>query len=128
MRPCAECGTPYPVPPVQGRGRPRLYCSDRCRWRAASRRRRLVPLPPPDPAFAPSREEIAESLASLLPERPTTRPDEQLVTLLLELQAIAGRLAFVERRLPPRLAGRVGLLEVRLREALRVSFPEAVDP
>ena len=128
MRPCAECGTPFPVSPRPGRGRPRLYCSDRCRWRAAKRRSRAFPLAP-SPAAAVTREDIAEVLASLLPERDVLPgpPQEELVTAVLELQSVAGRLAALQRKLPSRLGVRAGLLAVRVRDAIRVVFPEAAD-
>ncbi len=31
-RQCAVCGAPFPA--STGRGRPRIYCGDTCRWRA----------------------------------------------------------------------------------------------
>jgi hypothetical protein len=31
-RECPVCGMPFPA--STGRGRPRVYCNDRCRWRA----------------------------------------------------------------------------------------------
>jgi len=31
-RECPVCGTAFPA--STGRGRPRIYCSDRCRWKA----------------------------------------------------------------------------------------------
>jgi hypothetical protein len=40
---CPECGTP--IPRRDGPGRPRIYCEDRCRWRAEQRSwRRSHPL------------------------------------------------------------------------------------
>lgn len=72
--------------------------------------------------------EIAEVLASLLPEEGRAAPpQEELVTTLLELQSAAGRLAYLERHLPPRLAGRAALLSMRVREAIRLVFPGVVD-
>ncbi len=126
MRPCVECGSPYPVPPIRGRGRPRLYCSDRCRWKAAARSKRAVRLAPPL-GLAPTREQIAGVLAELLPaddpDAPPARADEELITSVLELQAAAGRLLLIEAQLPARLAGRAGLLAAKVREAIRLTFP-----
>ncbi len=121
---CVECGQPLDLPARRGRGRPRLYCSDRCRWRAAARARRagrpaFLPGPPP------SREEIAGQLAELLPGAERSRPEEELVSSVLEIKSVAVRLSVLAPRLPARLAGRAGLLAARIAEALEVSFPEA---
>ena len=62
---CAECGSD--LPEAAGRGRPRRYCSHRCRARAYRRRRDDGPAAPPRGAAAPPTHD-SDSLVALAVE------------------------------------------------------------
>lgn len=124
---CAEC--PNPLPKPKGTGRPRRYCSDRCRQKAR-RRRTALPWPPAPPPNYPSdprvvRRRTAEALVATLEGDRPAPPEDQLVQGLLEIDWIVYRIASLERDLPRRLAGRAGQLALRIREARVQLFPEA---
>lgn len=122
MRACAECGRL--LPPARGRGRPRIYCTDRCRWRVAQRRRRsfVLPTPLPDPAPGVVQRHIAEDLAGLLSAEGSGSPEDEIVNAVLELQTLAARMGVAQKRLPARLALRAGLLRAGIVRALREAF------
>ncbi len=122
---CAEC--PSPLPPAKGTGRPRRYCSERCRQKGR-RRRSALPWPPAPPPHYPAdpltvRRRTAEALVATMEGEPAAPPEDQLVQGLLELDWIVFRLAMLERDLPRRLAGRAAQLARRIREARAQLFP-----
>ncbi len=124
---CAECSASLPTP--KERGRPRRYCSARCRQRAR-RRRSALPWPPIAPAHYPvdpltvSRR-TAEAIVATLEGEQAAPAVDQLAQGLLEIDWIVYRLAALERDLPRRLAGRAAELARRIREARMQLFPEA---
>lgn len=130
MRPaaCRTCGTPLPVPARAGR--PRLYCSARCRYGARHDRdrrrerepRAAVELPP---APEPDRAAIAAELALLVaPAAAPAAPEDQLARALLELRAVGSALERLRHELPPRLAGPAGKLAGTVARGIARSFPE----
>ncbi len=124
---CAECSAALPA--ARATGRPRRYCSARCRQKAR-RRRSALPWPPIAPAHYPvdpltvSRRTAEAIVATLEGERAAPAVD-QLAQGLLEIDWIVYRLAALERDLPRRLAGRAAELARRIREARMQLFPEA---
>jgi hypothetical protein len=124
---CALCGKPLPI--SRGTGRPRRFCSAKCRYEARHRRARVVnagePIAIPE---APSRDELAASLTFLVdPAAPPAAPEDQLARALLELRMVEGSLRRLGPELPPRLAGPTGKLANALDRELRRSFPEVVN-
>ncbi len=124
---CGECGKALSAP-TGTRGRPRKWCSDRCRARAR-RRRVALPWPPVAPAGYPRdpivvRRRTIEALVAVMEGEPAAPPIDQLAQGLLELDWLAYRLEALERELPRRLAGRASELGSRVRSARRRLFPE----
>jgi endogenous inhibitor of DNA gyrase (YacG/DUF329 family) len=94
---CPVCDEKLPPQP-QGRGRRRLYCSERCR-QIASRRSRL------------ERSEVDLQPAGIdvdlgFPLPPMTNPDEDLVQILGTILYCKGSLLTIAPRIRPRLAWR----------------------
>lgn len=124
---CANgCGQTLEQPPT---GRPRLYCSDRCK-NQATRRRRALPWPPSAPPGYPTdpgvvNRRTVEALLAVLDGAAPAPAEDQLAQALLEIDWIAYRLAALERELTRAdLAGRAGALAQHLRHARRQVFPE----
>ncbi len=115
---CAVCGAPLPPPAGTGAGRPRLYCSHRCR-QAASRARRQ--------AWAPTASaEAPPPEACLVAEARTASTDEQTAAAVLEAVALAGSLRRLGREARPQLACRCELLADALDAALAEHFGECL--
>ena len=112
---CVACNAPLTPAPT---GRPRLYCSPRCR-KAASRARGRTWEP------APGAPVDADPLtAAFLTGRATAAPtDEQLAVVLLELHATAGSLHRLGREARPRLAWRCEKIAGILDAALATYLP-----
>lgn len=112
-------------------GRPRRWCSDRCKARARRARSGLAaPWPPLAPPGYPTnpgvvRRRTAEALVALMEGDSGAPPDAQLAQALLEVSWLSFRLAALERQLAAPVAGSVSLLARLLRDAVRRSFPAA---
>jgi len=111
---CAACSRPLTPAPT---GRPRLYCSPRCR-KAASRARARSWWPA-DPLAGPP----LDAPALVAPDAP---PDEQVAAAVLETLALAGALHRLGREARPRLAWRCETLAAALDAALADTFAGVV--
>jgi len=102
---CEACGEP--LPEYAGHGRPRRFCSDRCR-RAASRRRAAAgswaPAVFESAAREPASFEPAALEAMLLGDAAST--DEQVLAAVLEAQALASLFARLARVARPQFSWR----------------------
>lgn len=96
------------------RGRPRQFCSDRCRQRW--RRWRRETLPPVDPELA--------ALAAWLWDAERGDPDEAVVAAVLRARSLIPMLRGTARRARPPLAARLVRVAQALEEALAEAFPD----
>jgi hypothetical protein len=124
---CARCGERLP-PPSSAGGRPRRYCSDRCRHAAKKARWAVEPLEeletvvPADPHAL--RRESLEAVAGLLEGAPAAPPEEQLARALIEQRALEWRFRRLEPDLPPQLAARSSGFAGHVRDGLDHYFEE----
>lgn len=122
---CVECGDPLPVP--SSTGRPRRYCSAKCRYAARRRIRGAVipaavlvdPLPQDDPR-------ARELLRNALAEDEPAAPEDRLAELLLELQAVTAELDRIAPALAPAVRVRVVALRRTIGNALELRFGEVI--
>ena len=110
---CLECGSP--IQQTAG-GRPRLYCSNRCRQAGHRRRHSLDELSP-----AASLEPIGQQRGTLPPPAPT---EDQVACAILETRAIAGAFLRLGRGACPQLRWRCEGVGKALAEALSRYFSE----
>lgn len=107
---CPVCG--QRLPPAPRRGRPRVYCSDRCRKKDERRR---------------SGSYIAVSSAlkkePRAPSTPTT--DEQVARALLEARGLAGAFLRLGHEARPAFAWRCELIGLGLHELIDKHFEGA---
>lgn len=123
---CANCGDP--IPPRATPGRPRRYCSGRCRTEAY--RDRLAaeflaepitePQPRPDTLI---RAELLEVAAALVEDSEAAPPEDQLTRAVIESRTVASQFRRLEPRLPKGLAWRAGEAGRRIDETLDDLFP-----
>lgn len=124
---CQECHGP--LPPAARTGRPRKWCSERCRDRRRQRRRARTPFPPIAPLGYPSdpesvRRRTADAIVGALAgDAPAPAPD-QAAQAIHELRWLAFRLERIQRDLPPRIGGRIGAVGRGIRDLLARHFPE----
>jgi predicted nucleic acid-binding Zn ribbon protein len=96
---CAVCGEPMPQPPT---GRPRMYCSGRCRVRAQRRRLAAAAAAQWQPVAADVPDITAADLACL----ETSDPDEAVMKSVMRAALVAVHpvdfevMTFRSRRLP----------------------------
>jgi hypothetical protein len=110
---CLECGSAIQQ---TGGGRPRLYCSNRCR-QAAHRRGHAVDGLLPADRF----EEVGQEHGSLPPPVPT---EDQVACAILEARAVAGAFLRLGREACPQLRWRCEGVGKALAEALVCYFRE----
>ncbi|MGO8683318.1 MAG: hypothetical protein ACLQUT_01855 [Thermoleophilia bacterium] len=131
---CRYCGQPI----IQtGRGRPRIYCSDRCRLADHRERRAAVEARLSFERWEPSEDDIWEAgdddLASQVlkanhdvdPAGPVAADDEQVVVAILEARSIAGAFHRLGSQARPALAGRCAMVAKAMLDALDKWFPIA---
>jgi hypothetical protein len=106
-------------------GRPRYYCSDRCRYADRKRKAQGARLAGDGFVPAPSAARRAE-LALALAGAAAAAPEDRLATLLLELLGIAAQLEHLERDLEPTLRFRSERLRRALVLALDNDFGEVI--
>jgi hypothetical protein len=110
---CLECGA---LIAQAGTGRPRLYCSGRCR-KAASRRRQLtVELVAVGHQQTVGAEQVGWPAAA--------EPDQQVAVAILETRNLAGAFLRLGRDARPQLAWRCESIGLALNEALHRYFEE----
>lgn len=110
---CLECGEPIAQPAT---GRPRLYCSGRCR-QAAHRRKRLAT----ELAAARHLRTVGVEHGSL---PPAADPDQQVAVAILEARNLSGAFLRLGREARPQLAWRCEGVGAALAEALHRYFEE----
>lgn len=121
---CAACNEPLTRAPT---GRPRLYCSPRCRKAASRERARgYTWLPPADPPAGldvdvPAPDALAAALVA--PDAPL---DEQVAGAVLAALTLAGVLHRLGREARPRFAWRCETLAAALDAALADTFAGVV--
>jgi endogenous inhibitor of DNA gyrase (YacG/DUF329 family) len=111
---CLECGSP--VRQTAG-GRPRLYCSNRCRQAAHRRRHAGADLIP-----AEHLEPLGQEHGGTLPRPAPT--EDQVACAILEARAIAGAFLRLGREACPQLRWRCEGVGKALSEALARYFRE----
>lgn len=111
---CLECREPITQPTT---GRPRLYCSRRCRQAAFRRSRRVAELVPIDHL-----EPVGRVGAGTLPT--PAHPDEQVVRALIDARGLVAGLLRLGREARPALAWRCEAVGKALNEALHRYFEE----
>ena len=110
---CLECGAP---PQQTAGGRPRLYCSNRCR-QAAHRRRHAIDRLFPTGSLQP----VGHEHGTLPPPAPT---EDQVACAILEARAVAGAFLRLGREACPQLRWRCEGVGRALTEALACCFSE----
>jgi hypothetical protein len=110
---CVGCGVPIQQPRT---GRPRRYCSTRCKKADYRRRHNEIVWEPLDPAVA---EHVPEPT-------PTPNPDEAVAGALVEARTVAGVFTNLGRRARPQLAWRCTKTGEAIHTALDDYF-EGVD-
>lgn len=110
---CLECGQRITQPAT---GRPRLYCSGRCRQAACRRARAGANLAPAE-ALEPVGDERGVLPASV-------HPDEQVARAVLEARGLAAALRRLGREARPQLAWRCEGVGAALDDALARYFKE----
>ena len=113
---CAACNTPIAQPAT---GRPRLYCSPRCR-KAAARARAQTWWPAKG---APAGGAVPVEEAVLVAQAAAAPTDEQVAAAVMECIALAGSLHRLGHEARPRLRWRCEKLAEVLDTALRDLFP-----
>jgi hypothetical protein len=117
---CLSCGAPLQQAPL---GRPRSYCTERCRSRARRARKSPATLRPflsgelPG-APQPSAEELEASLDELA-GLPPGGPEERVAYCIREATVVAADFARVGRRAPPSLALRCEAIAEQIACAVR---------
>lgn len=124
---CTVCGDPIAPRPTPGR--PRLYCSGRCRTEAYRDRQArsiqpasTIPRPPQAPAPV-IRAEILQATDALFEAEAAAPPAERLARLIIEARVLAHQASLLEPELAPQLAWRVLMLAERITFALDELFP-----
>ena len=112
---CLECGEPIAQPAT---GRPRLYCSGRCR-QAAHRRKRLAAEASPPPRHLRT---VGVEHGSLRAGRLT--PTSRSPSRILEARNLSGAFLRLGREARPQLAWRCEGVGAALAEALHRYFEE----
>lgn len=128
---CVVCGER-----IQGasKGRPRRYCSGRCRTEAWRDRTASTffeeGMPTPAPAAEPIvRAELLEVADLLITGAASAPPEEQLTRAVIETKTLATQYRRLEPHLPKGLAWRAGEASKRLDEAVEDLFtPHEGDP
>lgn len=121
---CRQCGTPFEVKP--GRGRPRAYCSARCRDEAYRDRlarsvtwdERSAPVPAERVAA-----ETLPALEALIADSEAAPPQERLARAVIETRVLAHNFRRLEPDLEPGLAWRAGEMAETIDEAVDQIFP-----
>lgn len=110
---CIGCGAPVTQPTT---GRPRLYCSKRCRQTAFRRSRNTTKMVPVD------RLERVGTSHGTLPA--PAHPDDQVAVAIFEARGIAAAFLRLGREARPALRGRCEKVGVAITEALHLYFEE----
>jgi len=110
---CLHCGAALPAP--KARGRPRIYCSNRCRVAEQYRRRRASASTERDP-------EAQGALRAILGL--PVDPDEALAQSIVLAYALVSEFRYLAPRVRPEFAGRCALVSQAVEEALGRRFPE----
>lgn len=110
---CLECGAPVQQ---SAAGRPRLYCSNRCRQAGHRRRCSLDELSPAAPL-----EPIGHERGTLPPPAPT---EDQVACAILEARLVAGAFLRLGREACPQLRWRCEGVGKAVAEALGCYFSE----
>lgn len=122
---CESCGTALPARAKTGR--PRRYCSPRCRDEAWRRRQVVddwVTLEPLEPrAGNGRREDLVAAAEAILDAEPIKPPEERLTSAVLESALLAHEFADVAGRVPRGLAWRATGMSDEIQTALRRYFP-----
>lgn len=108
---CQHCGGELPARASHRAGRPRKFCSDRCR-KAAYRQR-----------HQPSYEPALDFVADLPPLPPTPAPDELLARTLLDARCIAATFARLAPVARPQFSWRCERAAVEIARAIDDYFP-----
>ena len=112
---CAACNAPIVQPAT---GRPRLYCSARCRKAATRARARTW-----WPSEAPAAGTVPVEEAVLVAQAAAAPTDDQVAAAVLECVALVGSLRRLGHEARPRLAWRCEKLAEILDAGLRDLFP-----
>lgn len=124
---CRQCGAKLP-PPASKRGRPRVYCSDRCKDEAYRDRlsseirwdEREVGSPvAPDVLI----RETVPAIDALLEAADSAPAPERLARAVIETRVLAHNYRRLEVDLEPALAWRAGEMAETLTEAVEEIFP-----
>jgi endogenous inhibitor of DNA gyrase (YacG/DUF329 family) len=110
---CMECGAAVPQPTT---GRPRLYCSKRCRQAAFRRSRSIAKLVPVD------HMETIGTAHGTLPA--PAHPDDQLARAIFEARGIGAAFLRLGREARSQLAWRCERVGEAITEALHAYFEE----
>ena len=111
---CVHCGQPLTL---AKRGRPRLYCSNRCRVAEQRRRHSLAA----GEQESPETEAIMRDLLGLPRD-----PDEALAQTILLALSLISALHYLSPRARPQFAGRCTALADDIAAVLRTHFPECL--
>lgn len=121
---CRQCGAEIQV--AGGRGRPRAYCSHRCRDEAYKDRLARSVWEDERPAPVDASQLLVETLPamdSMLEQLEKAPPAERLAKAVIESKVLAHNFRRLEPELEPGLAWRAGEMAETIDEAITEIFP-----
>lgn len=123
---CTTCGEPIPARATPGR--PRRYCSGRCRTEAYRQRQaaafeaeQIGPQPNPLEYVRAELLAVADTIATNNAAAPV---EDQLARAIIETRTLAGSFRRLEPRLPNGLGWRAGEASKRLERVVADLFPQ----
>lgn len=125
---CEICGHPFSRART---GRPRRYCSDRCRKQALRERQQFTlsgPLLAGRVDADALRVDTAAAVAAALEDARPTDPVDRLTTAVGETETLAVEYARLAKVTPKNLAVRADQMAMHLREGLDRLFPRKDPP